>query len=113
MNRRDWIKLSACASAALPLLGASKHFIFENPVENELRASSFGDDFLWGTACAAYQIEGAWDQDGAQGSGFMGGRAPWGHIGPWSRIGPTGFEPRWSHIIFLKLWSLAIVSDIF
>ena len=49
---------------SLPLLGASKHFIFENPVENELRASSFGDDFLWGTACAAYQIEGAWDQDG-------------------------------------------------
>ncbi len=24
----------------------------------------FGEDFLWGTACAAYQIEGAWDQDG-------------------------------------------------
>ena len=64
MNRRDWIKLSACASVAFPFLGASKHFIFENPIEKELRASSFGDDFLWGTACAAYQIEGAWDQDG-------------------------------------------------
>ena len=25
---------------------------------------SFGDDFLWGTACAAYQIEGAWNEDG-------------------------------------------------
>ena len=26
--------------------------------------SHFGEDFLWGTACAAYQIEGAWNEDG-------------------------------------------------
>ena len=26
--------------------------------------NQFGDDFLWGTACAAYQIEGAWDEGG-------------------------------------------------
>ena len=24
----------------------------------------FKDDFLWGSASAAYQVEGAWDQDG-------------------------------------------------
>ncbi len=29
-----------------------------------LHLSSFGEDFKWGTACAAYQIEGAWNSDG-------------------------------------------------
>jgi len=64
MNRRDWLKLSACASAAFPLLGFSKSYILENPIEKELKASDFGKDFLWGAACAAYQVEGAWDKDG-------------------------------------------------
>ena len=27
-------------------------------------ALAFSKDFLWGAACSAYQIEGAWDQDG-------------------------------------------------
>ena len=31
---------------------------------DSLRLSSFGEEFKWGTACAAYQIEGAWDLDG-------------------------------------------------
>lgn len=29
-----------------------------------LRRSDFGDDFTWGVASAAFQIEGAWDRDG-------------------------------------------------
>ena len=29
-----------------------------------LRATDLGEDFLWGTATAAYQIEGAWNADG-------------------------------------------------
>ena len=28
------------------------------------RAKKFPDGFLWGTATAAYQVEGAWNEDG-------------------------------------------------
>jgi beta-glucosidase len=33
-------------------------------VDDALSRSDFGDDFTWGTASAAYQIEGAWNVDG-------------------------------------------------
>ena len=39
---------------------------------------SFRDDFLWGAASAAYQIEGAYDEDG-KGPGIWDALAP-GHI---------------------------------
>ncbi|MBS1612505.1 MAG: beta-glucosidase [Bacteroidetes bacterium] len=32
--------------------------------DGEIKRSDFGKDFLWGTATAAYQIEGAWNVDG-------------------------------------------------
>ena len=28
------------------------------------RLENFRDDFLWGSASAAYQVEGAWNKDG-------------------------------------------------
>ena len=31
---------------------------------SELARTDFGDDFTWGVAHAAYQVEGAWDVDG-------------------------------------------------
>ncbi|MCL4134078.1 UNVERIFIED_CONTAM: hypothetical protein GTU68_065133 [Idotea baltica] len=33
-------------------------------MSSELQKADFGPDFKWGTATAAYQIEGAWDADG-------------------------------------------------
>jgi beta-glucosidase len=36
----------------------------EIPEIDSLTAEMFGEDFHWGTACAAYQIEGAWNVDG-------------------------------------------------
>lgn len=38
-----------------------------------LRASQFGPDFVWGTATASYQIEGAWNADGK-------GESIWDHF---------------------------------
>jgi len=31
---------------------------------DSLELNVFGEDFLWGVACASYQVEGAWDADG-------------------------------------------------
>jgi beta-glucosidase len=42
------------------------HLVFSQTTDSSDRVlfSSFGEDFLWGTASAAYQIEGAWNVDG-------------------------------------------------
>jgi beta-glucosidase len=61
MNRRDWLKIGATASAAsffAPLKGME---LFK---ETPYSRSDFGNDFEWGVATAAYQIEGAWNLDG-------------------------------------------------
>lgn len=60
MTREEWLRLSA-------ILGASAMIPNELQAafaDGELKRSDFGKDFLWGTATAAYQIEGAWNLDG-------------------------------------------------
>lgn len=63
MNRRELIKktmLAGLATGISPKLFSSAMPIVTSPFSVE----DFGTDFVWGTATAAYQIEGAWDKDG-------------------------------------------------
>ncbi len=45
----------------------------ETTNKQEIKASQFGKDFIWGTATASYQIEGAWNTDGK-------GESIWDHF---------------------------------
>jgi beta-glucosidase len=60
MNRLEWLK--ACAALGLGAMLPKE--ILAKFSEEELRRMDFGNDFVWGTATAAYQVEGAWNVDG-------------------------------------------------
>lgn len=61
MKRREFIQSTSLASAfAL----AFPELFSRELLEKTLTKSAFGDDFLWGVATAAYQIEGAYNVDG-------------------------------------------------
>lgn len=61
MTREEMLKLSALLGLGA-MLPKDIHAIY-NEME-QLKASDFGKNFIWGTATAAYQIEGAWNIDG-------------------------------------------------
>lgn len=49
------------------ILISNKHFTVSaqvKPKEPLNGSISFGKEFKWGAACAAYQVEGAWDLEG-------------------------------------------------
>jgi beta-glucosidase len=62
MKRRALLKLSALATAGI-ILKPFALFAEENPFKI-MKRIDFGKDFLFGTATAAAQIEGAWTEDG-------------------------------------------------
>ena len=57
MNRRTWIKLGGMGVTSFLLPTQSVDFLFsKKTIPTKLSAQAFGKDFLWGAACAAYQV---------------------------------------------------------
>ena len=73
MDRRQFLadSLKAAAVAGLPLPHAHattpSQPLQEVPgaiAQDEIARAQFPDGFLWGMATAAFQVEGAWNEDG-------------------------------------------------
>lgn len=62
MNRREMIKLSAASMGAVALNPISS--VAQLSLLPTFNKTAFGSNFLWGTATAAAQIEGAWNVEG-------------------------------------------------
>jgi beta-glucosidase len=62
LTRRDLAKTTG--SAALGSLVTTTREAVAQSRENQQSVRSFPTGFLWGTATASYQIEGAWNEDG-------------------------------------------------
>ena len=64
-DRRNFLHTSLAAASSLALPGLS----FAQPLPSaqpspQPTGATFPKDFLWGTATAAFQVEGAWNEDG-------------------------------------------------
>ena len=67
VSRRDFAKIigtAALGASAVSTLGAEDQKQSEQPISQQSSARKFPDGFLWGSATASYQVEGAYNEDG-------------------------------------------------
>jgi beta-glucosidase len=77
MDRRNWLKIGSVGAVGIATSSFSKENwladLEEEFSKEEFKLADFGDQFLWGAACAAFQVEGAWNLDGK-------GESIWDHF---------------------------------
>lgn len=70
MTRQEYLQLIAALGVGSLI---PQNLLAQFLADEELKRSDFGKDFVWGTATAAYQIEGGWNADGK-------GESVWDHF---------------------------------
>ena len=65
-TRRDFLFTTLGAAAGFSIYPTGQRFLneFLKPASNTFTPFQFPKNFLWGSATASYQIEGAWNEDG-------------------------------------------------